>query len=306
MIDSRPRVAVDGITRAQRVECAVREFKSRCNKMLAKNADFKTTGQLFAELLQNASIALLHNALTSDGMYGRSSNKTENNMDKKERMHLHEAIKKAQKTRLTQQMSEQQDDDLSVCCDALLSNYLISAVMTEFEDKPEMHALLSQLTSLDAPMLTDEKFSPLLKASEALSASNRSDMWMKFHTVLSSKQITSVHLDDLNGPAAKTRFQNIALADAEWLPSEQNESGLLMLRHAWSCADILDYEALRYKSVAKFLNVFILTLGVFITIITTIGSGGVLSTELVHGKLHPLWHRRISKLTGCRDKLHGS
>ena len=305
MIDSRPRAAVDGVTRAQRVECAVREFKSRCNKMLAKNADYKTTGQLFAELLQNASIALLHNALASDGMYGRSSNKTDNCMDKKERMHLHEAIKKAQKTRLTQQMNEQ-DDDVSVCCDALLSNYLIAAVMTEFEDKPEMHTLLSQLTSLDAPLLTDEKFSPLLKASESLSASNRSDIWMKFHSVLSSKQITSVHLDDLNGPAAKARFQNIALADAEWLPSQQDESGLLMLRHAWSCADILDYEALRYKSVAKFLNVFILVLGVFITIITTIGSGGVLSRELVPGKLHPLLHRRISKLTGCRDKLHGS
>jgi hypothetical protein len=288
MIDSRPRVIIDGTTRREKVECAVREFKAQCNKMLAKNADFKTTGQLYAELHQNASIALLHNALSSDGMYGRSLSKTDMKIETKERLQLHEAIKKAQKMRMTQQMIQQQDDDISLCCDALLSNYLIAAVMTEFEDKPEFHSLLSQLTSLDVPLLTDEKFKPLLTSSESLSAANRSDTWMKYHAVLSSKQITSVHLDDLNGPAAKSRFQNIALADAEWLPSEQDESGLLMLRHAWTCADILDHEALRYKVVAKFLNVFILVLGVFITIITTIGSNGVLSTELVEGNTRHL------------------
>ena len=109
-----------------------------------------------------------------------------------------------------------------------------------------------------------------------------------YHTLLTSKQTTSVHLDDLNGSAAKTRFQNIALADAEWLPSEQNESGLLMLRHAWSCADILEYDALRYKHFAKFLNVLILALGVFITIFTIIGGNGVLSKDLVKGQ--PLHH----------------
>lgn len=284
MIDSRPRVTVEGATRRERVECAVKAFKAQCNKLLAKNADFKTTGQLFAELHQNASIAMLHNALTSDGMYGRSLSNNESRVEKKERLHLHEAIKKAQKMRLTQQMNQEQDEELSICCDALLSNYLIAAVMAEFEDKSEFHMLLSQLTSLDVSVLTEEKFKSLLTASEALTASNRSDTWMKYHAVLSSKQITSVHLDDLNGPDAKSRFQNIALADAEWLPSEQDESGLLMLRHAWTCADILDHEAMRYKGIAKFLNAFILVLGVFITIITTIGSNGVLSRDLVQGK----------------------
>ena len=134
-------------------------------------------------------------------------------------------------------------------------------------------------------MPTRERFKPLVKASEALTGSNRSDWWMKYHSLLTSKQITSVHLDDLNGSTSKTRFQNIALADAEWLPSEQNESGLLMLRHAWSCADILEHEALRYKGIAKFLNVFILVLGIFITIITIIGANGVLPTDHVKGQL---------------------
>jgi hypothetical protein len=284
MIDSRPHVAVEGATRRQRVECAVKEFKARCNKMLAKNADFKTTGQLFAELHQNASIALLHNALTGDGVYGRSLVKNEKHCAQKERVYLHEAIKRAQSLRMEDPMSEQ-DNDVSLCCDALMSNFLIAAVMCEFEDDASMHPLLSQLTSLDVPLLTDEKFKPLVAASEALSGSNRSDWWMKYHAYLTSKQITSVHLDDLNGSAAKTRFQNIALADAEWLPSEQTESGLLMLRHAWSCADILEHEALRYKGIAKFLNVFILVLGIFITIITIIGANGVLPTDHVTGQL---------------------
>jgi hypothetical protein len=288
MIDSRPRAAVEGVTRRHRVDCAVREFKARCNKMLVKNADFSTTGQLFAELHQNSSIALLHNALTGDGVYGKSLVKNEERGGKK-RVYLHEAIKNVQANRVGEQMNEQ-DDDLSRCCDALLENYLIAAVMCEFEANASMHPLLSLLTSLDAPLLTDVKFKPLVTASEALTGSNRSDVWMKFHAVLSSKQITSVHLDDLNSSAAKTRFQNIALADAEWLPSEQNESGLLMLRHAWSCADILEHEALRYKGVAKFLNVFILALGVFITIITTLGANQVLSTQLVQGELCEPWH----------------
>ena len=283
MIDTRPHVAVEGASRRQRVECAVKHFKTQCNNMLGKNADFKTTGQLYAELHQNASLALLHNALTGDGAYGCSVVKNEKQGVK--RVYLHEAITRAQETRMVMQ-SNQQDDDLAMCCDALLSNYLIAAVMCEFEDDASKHELLSHLTSLDVPLLTDEKFKPLVASSEALTGSNRSDVWMKFHAVLSSKQITSVHLDDLNSPAAKTRFQNIALADAEWLPSEQDESGLLMLRHAWTCADILEHEALRYKSIAKFLNVFILALGVFITVITTIGSNGVISTELVQGALH--------------------
>jgi hypothetical protein len=315
MIDTRPRVAVEGASRRQRVECAVKQFKTQCNNMLAKNADFKTTGQLFAELHQNASLALLHNALTSDGAYGCSVVKNDKHGAK--RVYLHEAITKAQEMRMVTQ-SNQQDDDLAMCCDALLSNYLIAAVMCECEDDASKHELLSQLTSLDVPLLTDAKFKPLVASSEALTGSNRSDVWMKFHAVLSSKQITSVHMDDLNSPAAKTRFQNIALADAEWLPSEQDESGLLMLRHAWTCADVLEHEALRYKSIAKFLNTFILALGVFITVITTIGSNGVISTELVQGALHQHRSRRVKWFTYCgpyripahyliprRHKLHG-
>jgi len=160
MIDSRPHAAVEGATRRERVECAVREFKTRCNTMLARNADFKTTGQLYAELHQNASIALLHNALTGDGVYGRSLMKSEKRGSKKQQVYLHEAIKRAQKMRMEDPMNEQ-DEDVSLCCDALLSNFLIAAVMCEFEDDASMHPLLSQLTSLEVPVLTDERFKPL-------------------------------------------------------------------------------------------------------------------------------------------------
>jgi hypothetical protein len=57
-----------------------------------------------------------------------------------------------------------------------------------------------------------------------------------------------------------------------------------MLRHAWNCADILEHEAVRYKGYAKFLNVFILVLGVFITIITIIGTNNIISSDRVKGE----------------------
>ncbi len=280
LIDSRPRQKTSGnveLPRKERVAIAVKEFKARCNKMLAKNSDFSKTGQLHAELHQNASVALLHNALTSNDSYGNGRG------SKKDHVYLHEAIKKVQKMRMQDRKNEE-DEDVSACCQALLDNYLLSGVMCEFEDKKEKHALLSQITSLDVNVLTDERFKPLVEESQALSASIRSEWWMKFHTLLTCRQITGVHLDDLNGPAAKTHFQNIALAEAEWLPSAQNESGLLMLRHAWNCADILEYEAVRYKGYAKFLNVFILVLGVFITIITIIGTNSIISSDHVKGQ----------------------
>jgi hypothetical protein len=288
LIDSRPREKTSVYTerppKEQRVAIAVKEFKARCNKMLAKNSDFSKTGQLHAELHQNASIALLHNALTSNVSYGSGRG------PKKDPVYLHAAIKNVQAMRM-QDSKNEEDADVSTCCQALLDNYLLAGVMCEFEDKPEKHELLSQITSLDVNVLTDERFKPLVEESQALSASIRSEWWMKFHTLLTSRQITGVHLDDLNGSAAKTHFQNIALREAEWLPSAQNESGLLMLRHAWNCADILEHEAVRYKGYAKFLNVFILVLGVFITIITIIGTNSIISSDHVKGQsANPLYN----------------
>jgi hypothetical protein len=270
--------------RVLRVKCAIEEFEARCNKMLAKNADFSKTGQLHAELHQNASIALLHAALLGDDIYGHRRGSS-----KQQVVYLHQAIKNVQKMRMEDPLNEE-DGCVSRCCDALLSNFLIAGVMCEFEDKKEKHALLSEITSLKVDILTDERFKPLVEASQALSGSIRSEWWMKFHTLLTSRQITGIHLDDLNGSAAKTRFQNIALAEAEWLPSAQNESGLLMLRHAWNCSDILEHEAVRYKGYAKFLNAFILILGIFITIITIIGTNSVISSDHVKGVLTDLPH----------------
>jgi hypothetical protein len=72
-----------------------------------------------------------------------------------------EAMKRAQSSRKENPMG-QEDDDVSLSCDALISGCLIAAVMCEFERDASVRPLLAQLTSLDLVVLTHKCFKHLL------------------------------------------------------------------------------------------------------------------------------------------------
>ena len=101
------------------------------------------------------------------------------------------------------------------------------------------------------------------KRAEVVKSDKR--LWLAAYEVLKSHDVDSCELSD------HRRLRNLVQkhSRSDRLPDNSSLEGLLLLRCAWTLADVFNEKAARLKLIAKLSFACLLLLGVVITFVTT-------------------------------------
>ncbi|CAE7252814.1 unnamed protein product [Symbiodinium sp. CCMP2592] len=125
----------------------------------------------------------------------------------------------------------------------------------------EVRATLFQ--HLDRWLAEARKYDHMKKSPPVVKNDKR--LWLATYELLKSDDVYSIRLSDHR--SLKQRIQ--ALSRSDRLPKASSLEGLLLLRCAWTLADIFDEKARWLKRTAKLSFFLVLSLGVMITFVTT-------------------------------------